>query len=317
MQRTLIIYESKYGCTREVAKNLSYILGPSCYCTVDEFKDEYKNFDFFVIGTPIYFENVEQKIINFLSDNKGWLIKKRVVIFCTCIYQNCKRYLLSIKQILDNNVIDTKAIGGRLNINILDMHDYTMMKSFCKKTGMPFRSINLYSLEEVVNYGLKLKNIKESFLERMPRDELINYVDDFLNSHNTCTLSTSYNGRVRSTPIEYIYNNSTMYFLSEGGQKFSNILLNSKVSISVYEPFTVMEKLAGMQITGKASIIQRNTDEYREVLKLKNIDEDKVFSLHVLMNLIKVEVKKVEFLYYKFKDLGYNVKQICQVTYEK
>jgi len=48
MQRTLLIYESKYGATEKIVKYLTPILGPANYCTTDQFNDSHRNFDFFV-----------------------------------------------------------------------------------------------------------------------------------------------------------------------------------------------------------------------------------------------------------------------------
>ena len=73
MQRTLIIYESKYGTTEKIAKNLSLILGPANYCTPDGFRDEYKEFDFFVIGSPIYSGKFHPKITRLAEENQDWL----------------------------------------------------------------------------------------------------------------------------------------------------------------------------------------------------------------------------------------------------
>lgn len=59
MIKTLVIYSSKYGSTRDVARIISLITGPAIYCTVDEFKQAYIDFDFIVIGTPIYKEKID------------------------------------------------------------------------------------------------------------------------------------------------------------------------------------------------------------------------------------------------------------------
>lgn len=101
-----------------------------------------------------------------------------------------------------------------------------------------------------------------------------------------------------------------MYLISEGGEKFSNILLNKNVSLAVYEDYTGMNNFAGMQITGSAYIVPDNTDEYREVIKIKGLNIDFITRLPVDMNMIKIEIKKIEFLYSKFKEHGYESKQI-------
>ncbi len=54
MQKTLIIYESKYGTTEKIAKYLSLVLGPAKYCKTTEFNGEYKDFNLIILGSPIY-----------------------------------------------------------------------------------------------------------------------------------------------------------------------------------------------------------------------------------------------------------------------
>jgi len=100
--------------------------------------------------------------------------------------------------------------------------------------------------------------------------------------------------------------------LSEGGEKFANLLLNENVSIAVYEDYTGMNNLKGMQITGKASIINRNNEEYNHLLNLKGLNVDVIKSLPVNMNLIKIVIEKVEFLNSKFKMEGADAKQIYE-----
>ena len=131
-----------------------------------------------------------------------------------------------------------------------------------------------------------------------------------MTSHNTCTLSTGHIDRVRSTPIEYNYIDGFIYLLSEGGEKFANLILNENVSVAVYEDYTGMNNLKGMQITCKASIIEENGEEYNHVLKLKGLNVDVIQSLSVNMNMIKIAMEKVEFLNSKFKMDGADAKQI-------
>ena len=70
-----------------------------------------------------------------------------------------------------------------------------------------------------------------------------------------------------------------MYFITEGGEKFANILLNNMVSISVYENYESMMKLAGMQITGRASIVDCNSQEYMDILGIKGINSEHIKAL--------------------------------------
>ena len=310
MLRTLILYSGKYGTTKEVAKTIAMITGPARFCEVEEFNDEYKDFDFVVIGSPVYQEKLDPSIVQFVKENKEWLNKKPVAVYCTCLDKNGGlKELNELSLTADMKFLSLKAIGGRLILDKLDEKDYEAIKTFLDTVKLPFEDMDFYNTDEVINYALKLKSTKEKLLDKIDNQELIKAVDEFLNSHNTCTLATCHNNRVRSTPIEYNYFNNHLYLLSEGGEKFSNLLVNDNVSVSIYDAFTGMNSLAGMQITGKASIVDHDADEYGNVLELKGLYVDAIKALPVDMNMIKIVVDRIEFLNSKFAKDG-DAKQI-------
>ncbi len=311
MQRTIILYESRYGTTEVIAKNLSLILGPSKYCKIEDFKKSDKDFEFFVIGSPVYNEKIQLKTLKFLEDNIEWIKDKRIAVFCTCISTKKEyEYINKLLGILDNSVVYFRALGGIIQLDKLNSEDYRAIELFCNKVTMPFVDINMYDINKVIEFGIDVKNIRDEFIKRVPGTQLLKGIEEFLNAHNTCTLCTASSIGVRGTPIEYSYKDGYIYIITEGGEKFANILLNNKVSISIYDNYQSMMKLGGMQITGEASIIYSNTDEYKKILYLKEINPDSIGDFSVNMNIIKIKMRKVEFLYSKFKNMGYDIKQI-------
>lgn len=203
-----------------------------------------------------------------------------------------------------------KAIGGRLIVDNLDQEDQEQIKIFLDRVNLPMEDMDFYNQDEIVKYSLKLKSIKEKLMAPVNLEELKIAVEEFLTSHNTCTLTTGHNNTVRLTPIEYSYKNGNIYILSEGGEKFANLLFNTNVSVAVYEDYTSMNNLKGMQITGEASIIGSEGEEYTDVLKWKGLNAEAIKSMPVNMNMIKIKLIKVEFLNSKFKDLSADIKQI-------
>lgn len=281
MKRTLVIYESKYDYMEEMAKNTAMILGPSKYCRVQEFEEKYKEFDCFVIGCSMHDERSDEKIYKFVNNNKEWLTTKSVALFCTCINEkNGEKFLASLNKILGKCVLYSKALPNKL------------------------------SIKDTVKFGLEVKH-KRDHVKTVPHEEMRKYVEGFIKQHNTCDLATSGNKNIRSTPIEYTLKNHDLYFISEGGEKFANILVNPNVSISIYDNYDNMSKLAGMQILGNAVIIPNDSDEYNDFMKFRGLDVNK---LPIFMNLIKVEIKGIEFLWSGFKNMGYDAKQYYSVV---
>jgi menaquinone-dependent protoporphyrinogen IX oxidase/uncharacterized protein YhbP (UPF0306 family) len=311
MLKTLVLYSSKYGSTRDAARIISLITGPAKYCSVDEFIPEYMEFDFIVVGTPIYQGKVDPSVVEFVDKNRAWLKEKPFSLFCTCLDKTGGLDQLGqLQEFITAKAMSLKAIGGRLRIDDLDENDHDLIKEFLNHVNLPFEDMDFYNPEEIVNYSLKLKSIKENLMVPVKKEELKLRVEKFLTGHNTCTLATGHIGRVRSTPIEYSYVEGKLYLLSEGGEKFANLLFNENVSVAVYEDYTSMDSLKGMQITGKASIIEEESVEYIEVLKFKGLGADTVKSLPINMNMIKITMEKVEFLNSQFKDEGADVKQV-------
>jgi menaquinone-dependent protoporphyrinogen IX oxidase len=311
MLRTLVIYSSKYGSTHDAAKIIALVTGPAMYCRVEEFKLEYMDFDFIVIGSPIYQEKLDPSIIEFVHNNSEWLKEKPVSFFCTCLDKNGGlEQLNSLEKSIDIDFLSKKAVGGRLIIDKLDDEDHGLIKEFLKIVNLPFEDMDFYSKEEIVNYAMKLKSLKEQLIIPLDDNKIRDLVEEFLTSHNTCTLATSYSNRVRSTPIEYNYIDGHIYLLSEGGAKFANLVLNTNVSVAVYEDYTGMNNLKGMQISGHAQTIDDADEEYNRVLKLKGLNLDVIKSMPIKLNLIKITVEKVEFLNSQFRGEGADVKQI-------
>lgn len=311
MLKTVIIYESKYGTTRKVAQYLSLVLGPARYTTTTEFQPEYEDFDFIIMGTPIYSGKILPEISRFLEDNAEWLKGKKVALYSTSISpEEGYEKLVEIEKVL-GKVTSKKALGGTLKLDGLDADDTQDLEIFSEMVGFPLQDMDLFKLESVLDYALELKKIRDDMIPTMPTNELKEAVESFLKTHNTCTLSTSYQGRVRSTPIEYTYHQEHLYLLSEGGEKFANLLLNNQVSVAVYEDYTTMNNLAGMQIAGEASLVEEE-GEYQEVISMKGLNLDMIRNLPFNMNIIKIKIKRIEFLYSGFIKMGYGVKQILK-----
>ena len=115
---------------------------------------------------------------------------------------------------------------------------------------------------------------------------------------------------MRTTPIEYEYYDGNIYIISEGGLKFIGLLNNNNISLCVYENYTNMNNLCGLQIGGDAELIEPWSEEYIEILSRKELKIENISKLPFDMNIIKIIPKKYEFLYSKFKQLGFDSKQI-------
>ena len=314
MVKTLILYESKYGFTKKISENLSLILGPAKYCCSSEFTGDIDIYDVVVICSPVYLECLDHRILEFVKNNTEKLKKKRVILLCTCLADKLAvKYLKPLKDMLGECVVFENGIGGQIDFEKLSRDDSAAMERFGKLTGFSIEGCSTIDKNAFAELALQIKKIKDEG-EKVAEDELLkSHIEDFINKHNTCTLATGHGNSVRATPIEYNYFNGCIYLLSEGGEKFSNILVNPNVSLAIYDEYKSMNELGGMQIAGAAELIEIGSEEYITILKQKNIKYEKIKSLPIALNMVKIKIRKIEFLWSGFVGLGYDVRQVLNV----
>ncbi|MBP1744733.1 MAG: pyridoxamine 5-phosphate oxidase-related FMN-binding protein, partial [Firmicutes bacterium] len=269
------------------------------------------DYGFVVICSPVYSESIDEEIIVFARENAGILRQRKVALICVCIAEQLAgRYLEPIRGLLGDSVVFQSAAAGHIDMEKLSGKDRELMEGFCSMTGASTSHLKVFDNDSLVELALRIKEIKDEGIGRIEDDLLRKHIEDFLKGHNTCVLATGNGGRVRATPIEYMFIDGSIYMLSEGGEKFANLILNPSVSIGINNPYKSMSDLAGMQISGKAGLVGIGSEEYKYVLGNRGLDFDKISSLPMALNLLKIDICKIEFLWSGFGKLGYDVKQI-------
>jgi nitroimidazol reductase NimA-like FMN-containing flavoprotein (pyridoxamine 5'-phosphate oxidase superfamily) len=148
----------------------------------------------------------------------------------------------------------------------------------------------------------------------MPQEVLEEYIAEILSQNNMCVLATCSEDIPRATPIEYRSKGIALYFVGEPGTKLRNLANNPNVSVGIYFPYTGMDSAKGAQITGKATVIQRNAEEFKDGLEAyqweKTAKEFHVQEFPKSLELIRVDPSKVELTDMSLKKKGYNPRQI-------
>ena len=271
---------------------------------------EYADFDWFVIGGPVYGESLDPRLIDFVAGRADWLRRKKIALFCTCLTLEAgERYLQPLRAILGAAVVWARPIGGNIALNRLLEEDLAALESFCDAVGLPFQDISRFDAELTMQQALQIKALRDADGRRAPADVLKGHIERFLTEHNTCALTTGFGERVRGTPVEYSYSDGCLYILSEGGAKFANILLNRHVSVSIYDPYTGMDTLAGLQMAGDAHVVSAGGLEYLQALEMKGLDPERVAGLPMALNLLRIRLSHAEFLWLWFVDMGYEARQ--------
>jgi flavodoxin/uncharacterized protein YhbP (UPF0306 family) len=280
MVKTLIMYESHSGFTEKIANQMALILGPALCSKTAEFTKNLEDYDFIILCTPGHSGFIDQKLLAYVTKNSARFSEKRVVLLCTCLdEEDAYQCLEPLRLLLGHSVVFSSSVQEEAD-------------------------------NQMIRLALEIKKLRDENTKGMDSRELDKAIDDFILRHNTCALATGHENSVRATPIEYVYMNGFFYFMSEGGEKFSNLILNSAVSLCIYDEYKGMTELGGMQITGEAKLVGIGSAEYLSVLDYKKISLEKLLSLPIAMNMIRVSVKKIEFLNSAFAKQGSQVKQI-------
>lgn len=150
---------------------------------------------------------------------------------------------------------------------------------------------------------------KESDEVRMPEAELMAEIDGFLARHKVCALACAGAGIVRNTPVEYLYAEGAFWIFSEGGLKFKALRENRDVCLAIYDDDPSFGSLAGLQVTGRADVLEPFGGEYAHACELRNIPVERLEKLPFAMNIIKVVPTRYDYLDSSLKEHGYSSRQ--------
>lgn len=314
MNSTLVVYETRHGFTERAARDLSLILGPARCIRAVEPMEENEAYKHVVICFPVYMEEPPKELTEWVEEHKDFLKGRKVALLCSALVESrLNQYTEPLTSILGDSVFYSGFIGGRLHIENLSRESYEAMEKFCSKVKMPFKDIDISDYDRLMDIGIELRRIFEKEGELMEGEALKEQMEGFLKEHNTCVLATACQNTVRATPIEYTYLDGCIYMLSEGGEKFANLLRNPKVSIGIYNNYTGLGNIGGMQVTGEAQLVETGSPEYKRLLEYKGLAMEKISSLPIVLNLIKIVPGKMELLDSRAAKKGYNVKQIMEL----
>ena len=311
MITTCVLYASRYGTTRDIARALARILGPARASPVEGFVPGAGTCEFVVIGTPIYSEVPDPGVMRFVEDHLQWLTKRNVALFTSSLASDSKgRYRTSLSRLIGPSLVSGASLGGRLDMASLDTADRAAMEAFASTTHSSFGKADTLDWSAVAAWGLQLKEIRDSLGCRLDNAQVRAEIDRFLCSHNTCGLATAGAAGTRATPIEYVYAGDCLYFLSEGGAKFANLLLNPHVSVCIFDPYHTMADVAGLQLTGKARLVDLQDSAADSVLQAQHLTREKLGKLPFDLNIIEVRLERAELLLSALSKRGVDSRQV-------
>ncbi|MDO4535228.1 MAG: flavodoxin domain-containing protein [Clostridium perfringens] len=314
MKKNLIIYETYYGTSKKVAEIFSLILGNAKVLDIKQATVNINRYENIILVFAFHGYETAEKTKEYLKKNSYILMDKNIALIGVGLNRkDIDNYSKDICSVLERKANIIEFIQGELRVNKLTEDDKKILEEFLTKANIKLMDMGKFKISEACNIALKCRGILNKPSIILDKDKLKSSIDKFIKDHNTCTLATGYNNFIRATPIEYVYIGGDLYFITEGGVKFNGILQNPNVSICIYESYTGMNNLKGLQIGGEAEIVDIGSDEYKKIIKEKGVDGEKLKKLPVNLNMIKVKINVFEFLNSDFKKMCVDVKQILDV----
>ena len=142
--KILIVYASKYGCTRDCAKYLVNKIS-SDVTLVDINKPaekvEINAFDKIIIGGSVYVGKISKKLRDFCESNLDVLVKKDIGIFlCCALHEEMEESLKnSFPAALLQAARITKSFGSEARLDKMSFVDKTIIKAVTKGDFSSFK----------------------------------------------------------------------------------------------------------------------------------------------------------------------------------
>lgn len=152
-------------------------------------------------------------------------------------------------------------------------------------------------------------DIQDSKSVKMDYEQLKQAVEAYICSNNTCALATGSGNYIRCTPLEYSYHDGCFWIFTEGGKKFIGLERNSNVCLAIYNTYKSPGGLRGMQITGRADIIEPFSPLYNAHAAYKKVSLAFLQKLDSPMHLIRITPETIDYLCSDFKKQGYASRQ--------
>lgn len=160
-----------------------------------------------------------------------------------------------------------------------------------------------YYTDQVLRAAERYWDEKDADSVRLDQARLRAMIEDYIQANNTCALATGTGHYVRCTPIEYSYHDGCFWMFSEGGKKFIGLGENSNVCLAIFDKYEGFGKLHGMQVMGRAQLVEPFSEVYNAHAAFKKIPLSALRKLPSPMHLIRVHPTRIDCLFSDFKEL--------------
>ena len=285
MIRTLLLFDGKMGSTERIAGRIASLIGNTLASDIENAPEDLSLYDGFCLVFNFYGAVTAGRTRSWLIQNKNKLRGKRIVFvgvgFSDLGYSN---YVSEAEKAAD-------------------------------LTGI--QGIFISSENETVRAGIETGRLMQAPLCPMQDADLLDRIEEFIDTHNTLALATGGDGYLSCTPVEYHYQDRVFYLITAGGSKFRGILENGMVSAAIFDTYTSQYDLHSLRFEGKAAEVLPGSEEYSRVMDLNGITEEQLRESPVNLFLVKIVPMRYEYLDSGLEGEGYDINQFLETDFLK
>lgn len=148
--------------------------------------------------------------------------------------------------------------------------------------------------------------------KKMPEEEVNEWINQYLNSHQVLALAVGGDNFIRCTPLEYSWHDGALWIFTEGGLKFKAIRGHKHAAAAIFDTNTSFGGLKSLQIEGKIEVVEPFSEAYVKAAAAKKIPVETLKKLPEPMWLLKLTPNEITCLNSDFKKEGYGSRQHWQ-----
>jgi menaquinone-dependent protoporphyrinogen IX oxidase len=166
-KRALIVYDTRYGATEQIANWIAEGINDADLRHVDDVQG--LNYDLIIVGCPVYNEMPSARIIHFLDKNKDFLKNRKLALYTVSVPfdmtpDRAKRFAgqKDVKPLFDHvvgTVISSKAFLGKIDLKEMSELDRLSLRIWYFLKGYKMREVNYLSRDEAVAWGKTLLDL--------------------------------------------------------------------------------------------------------------------------------------------------------------
>jgi menaquinone-dependent protoporphyrinogen oxidase len=149
--KTLVIYESKKGCTKKCAEYIHSKTQMSTISSLKDFNDSLENFETIIVLSPIYMGQVNKGIKEFITNNKSSVLNKPTTIgLCGMNKEGLEDVIqLNFDEDIRNHAT-IKLVGGAYYFDKLNFLQKLIVKSIAKVKSS-VEEINYKKMDDIIS----------------------------------------------------------------------------------------------------------------------------------------------------------------------